>query len=50
MSESANDHTLADRLLNGSSQNLQTWLHLAEREGDVRGLAELDDGDGSHGA
>lgn len=46
----ANDHTLADRLLNGSSQNLQTWLHLVEREGDVRGLAQLDDGDGSHGA
>jgi hypothetical protein len=22
----ANDHTLADRLLNGSSQHLQTWL------------------------
>ncbi|MFM0515410.1 hypothetical protein [Paraburkholderia sp. RL17-373-BIF-A] len=39
----ANDHTLADRLPNGSSQNLQTWLRLVDREGDVRGLAELGD-------
>ncbi|CAE6874101.1 hypothetical protein R69746_08650 [Paraburkholderia aspalathi] len=39
----ANDHTLADRLLNGSSQHLETWLRLVDREGDVRGLAELGD-------
>lgn len=38
----ANDHTLADRLLNGSCEVLETWLRLVAREGDVRGLAELD--------
>lgn len=39
----ANDHTLTDRLLEGGSQNLETWLRLVEREGDVHGLAGLDD-------
>ena len=38
----ANDRTLTDRVLNGSSQHLETWLRLVGREGDVRGLAELD--------
>ncbi|SDR63021.1 hypothetical protein SAMN05445850_8573 [Paraburkholderia tuberum] len=41
----ANDHTLTDRLLNGSSQNLETWLRLVDREGDVHGLAGLDNRD-----
>lgn len=45
----ANDHTLTDRLLDGSSQNLGTWLRLVEREGDVQGLAELDDHDSARG-
>ncbi len=39
----ANDHTLPDRLLNDNRQHLETWLRLVEREGDVRGLAELGD-------
>jgi hypothetical protein len=39
----ANDLTLTDRLLDGSSQNLETWLRLVDREGDVHGLAGLDD-------
>jgi hypothetical protein len=39
----ANDHTLTDRLLDGSSENLGTWLRLVDREGDVYGLASLDD-------
>lgn len=37
----ANDRTLVDRLLDGSSEKLDTWLRLVEREGDVHGLAEL---------
>ncbi|WP_175924512.1 hypothetical protein [Burkholderia latens] len=37
----ANDRTLVDRLLDGSSEKLDTWLRLVEREGDVQGLAEL---------
>lgn len=37
----AHDRTLIDRLLDGSSENLDTWLCLIEREGDVHGLAEL---------
>ncbi|KVZ30835.1 hypothetical protein [Burkholderia ubonensis] len=41
----ANDRTLTDRLLDGSSQNLETWLRLVDREGDVRGLAGLDNRD-----
>jgi hypothetical protein len=35
--------SLADRLLNGNSQHLETWLRLVDREGDVRRLAELGD-------
>jgi hypothetical protein len=45
----ANDHTLADRLLNSSSRDLQAWLRLVDRDGDVRGLAELDDRGESRG-
>lgn len=37
----ANDRTLVDRLLYGSSEKLDTWLRLVEREGDVHGLAAL---------
>ncbi|MBB5429837.1 hypothetical protein GCT19_41940 [Paraburkholderia sp. CNPSo 3155] len=37
----ANDRTLVDRLLDGTSEKLDTWLRLIEREGDVHGLAEL---------
>ena len=39
----ANDRTLAPRLLNGSSKQLRSWLALVAREGDVHGLAALDD-------
>ena len=39
----ANDRTLAPRLLNGSSKKLRSWLALVAREGDVHGLATLDD-------
>jgi len=38
----ANDHSLAPRLLNGSTKKLDAWLELIAREGDVRGLAALD--------
>ncbi|MEX3816659.1 hypothetical protein AB3X96_42220 [Paraburkholderia sp. BR13439] len=37
----ANDRTLVDRLLDGSSEKLDTWLCQVAREGDVHGLAEL---------
>jgi len=37
----ANDRSLTKRLLNGSAEELQTWLRLVEREGDVEGLAGL---------
>ena len=37
----ANDHSLTKRLLNASAGDLQTWLRLIEREGDVEGLATL---------
>jgi hypothetical protein len=39
----ADDHTMTDRLLDGRSENLGTWLRLVDREGDVYGLAGLDD-------
>ena len=39
----ANDRTLASRLLNGSSKELYSWLHVVTRQGDVHGLATLDD-------
>lgn len=39
----ANDRTLAPRLLKGSSKKLRAWLDLVAREGDVQGLAMLDD-------
>jgi hypothetical protein len=39
----ANDPTLTNRLLDGSSENLGRWLRLVDREGDVHGLAGLDD-------
>ncbi len=38
----ANDRSLAARLLNGSDKELDAWLQLVAREGDVHGLAELD--------
>ena len=41
----ANDHSLAPRLLNGSSKELDAWLRLVARDGDVRGLAALDGDD-----
>jgi len=37
----ANDQSLTKRLLNGGVEELQTWLRLVEREGDVKGLAGL---------
>jgi hypothetical protein len=40
----ANDRTLTMRLLRGSTKDLQTWLRLVEREGDVEGLASLGPG------
>lgn len=39
----ANDHSLTARLLNGSRESLEAWLQLLDREGDVQGLAALDD-------
>jgi hypothetical protein len=38
----ANDRSLPARLLNGSVDELRAWLALIEREGDVAGLAGLD--------
>lgn len=38
----ANDRTLASRLLQGTSDELRSWLAVIEREGDVAGLAGLD--------
>jgi hypothetical protein len=38
----ANDRSLTLRLLEGSEAELQAWLALVEREGDVAGLAGLD--------
>lgn len=35
----ANDRSLTKRLLHGGAEELQTWLRLVEREGDVEGLA-----------
>jgi hypothetical protein len=39
----ANDLSLTDRLLEGSARDLERWLQLVEREGDVHGLAGLED-------
>lgn len=41
----ANDHSLTKRLLRASGNELQAWLGLIEREGDVNGLAVLVPGD-----
>jgi len=38
----ANDRSLPGRLLNVSADELRAWLALIEREGDVAGLAGLD--------
>jgi len=38
----ANDRSLPGRLLNVSADELRAWLALIEREGDVPGLAGLD--------
>lgn len=38
----ANDRSLAARLLNASDDELRAWLALTQREGDVAGLAGLD--------
>ena len=38
----ANDRSLATRLLNGNGDDLQAWLRLIAREGDVEGLAGLE--------
>jgi hypothetical protein len=38
----ANDRSLAARLLKASDDELRAWLALIEREGDVAGLAGLD--------
>ena len=37
----ANDPALVYRLLDGRREELQKWLRLVEREGDVYGVAEL---------
>jgi len=37
----ANDRSLTKRLLGSSADELQVWLRLVEREGDVNGLAGL---------
>lgn len=41
----ANDRSLTTRLLGASGDELQAWLRLIEREGDVNGLAGLAPGD-----
>lgn len=38
----ANDRSLATRLLVASNEQLDAWLALVRREGDVTGLADLD--------
>jgi len=38
----ANDRTLTTRLLAASSKELDAWLAIIEREGDVAGVAGLD--------
>jgi hypothetical protein len=38
----ANDRSLATRLLAATDDELRAWLQVIEREGDVRGLAGLD--------
>jgi hypothetical protein len=38
----ANDRSLATRLLDASDDELRAWLALIDREGDVAGLAGLD--------
>jgi hypothetical protein len=38
----ANDRTLVARMLEGTSDDLRSWLDLIAREGDVAGLADLD--------
>ena len=43
----ANDKSLVPRLLGGSREQLDAWLSLVQREGDVQGLAGLDDPSGS---
>lgn len=39
----ANDRSLVLRLLGGSREQLDAWLALVQREGDVQGLAGLDE-------
>ncbi len=38
----ANDRSLTTRLLEASEAELRAWLSVIEREGDVAGLADLD--------
>ena len=38
----ANDRSLTTRLLEASEAELRSWLSVIEREGDVAGLADLD--------
>lgn len=38
----ANDRTLAPRILSASREELDRWLALVEREGDVQGLADAE--------
>ena len=38
----ANDRSLPARLLNASDDELRAWLAVIQREGDVAGLAGLD--------
>jgi hypothetical protein len=38
----ASDRTLPTRLLQGSREELERWLELIERDGDIAGLAGLD--------
>src|SRR5213082_1516827 len=42
MLATANDRTLAPRLLEASAEEFDAWLALVRREGDVAGLASLD--------
>lgn len=38
----ADDHSLPERLLEGSGKELRLWLDVIAREGDVRGLSGID--------
>jgi hypothetical protein len=46
MLAAANDHTLAPRLFANSTDELDAWLRLVSRQGDVLGLGDVGGGTG----